>query len=557
MKDLFDILSAYHKQLQNQEQQPLLPYPQKLVVIDMDNVPHNGTKIQEYMLAHAASLDSATEDDDDERMTLFLNTRVIFCNTMVDRITSSRPDSHGMVPRCEPLPLKALVIGDYTGYVHRHVFPPLIVSQQQQQHQPGIFLRQTPQQLQRDIDLKLSIANGTHTAIAHTLALLGHTMTTVLSYTNESEDHDQPTSKNIFMEYLDALVHEQIIPSCSTTDTPANLSNDAHAVWLDWKQRLIHPHFGLSTFFITQNGTAKGGIRWGPTVMALLQHDSDMDENTDAPSINESFAVQKPPIQVSFALAYAVLLRWLTPTTTFGEREGVYRGWLNGFDPQTTTNASTDATCSGTEYADGLCYELQQGWYDFKCPLPDLISKLHACLKSSKAQPQDCRDAVRYYLTQDQGGNLTDIGPAASAATNRHFEELVDATAVLYARLIAGDDLLDILKELQRSAYGIGFTSPCRALLLAATTPATLVSPPASAAARLLHYRPQSIPDSSRLLDLPVTLSNINDVVTSEVQSVVAIDLHTHLLPPSHGPLCLWGIDELLTYVRNSVCILA
>eukprot|EP00536_Pseudo-nitzschia_multiseries_P018301 jgi/Psemu1/248653/estExt_Genewise1.C_23640008 len=28
----------------------------------------------------------------------------------------------------------------------------------------------------------------------------------------------------------------------------------------------------------------------------------------------------------------------------------------------------------------------------------------------------------------------------------------------------------------------------------------------------------------------------------------MAIDLHTHLLPPTHGALCLWGIDELLTY---------
>ena len=27
-----------------------------------------------------------------------------------------------------------------------------------------------------------------------------------------------------------------------------------------------------------------------------------------------------------------------------------------------------------------------------------------------------------------------------------------------------------------------------------------------------------------------------------------AIDLNTHFLPPSRGPLCLWGIDELLTY---------
>jgi hypothetical protein len=29
---------------------------------------------------------------------------------------------------------------------------------------------------------------------------------------------------------------------------------------------------------------------------------------------------------------------------------------------------------------------------------------------------------------------------------------------------------------------------------------------------------------------------------------VEVIDLHTHLFPPSHGPLMLWGIDELLTY---------
>lgn len=31
---------------------------------------------------------------------------------MVDRIVSQRPDSNGMVPRCEPIPKKALVIED-------------------------------------------------------------------------------------------------------------------------------------------------------------------------------------------------------------------------------------------------------------------------------------------------------------------------------------------------------------------------------------------------------------------------------------------------------------
>lgn len=37
-------------------------------------------------------------------------------------------------------------------------------------------------------------------------------------------------------------------------------------------------------------------------------------------------------------------------------------------------------------------------------------------------------------------------------------------------------------------------------------------------------------------------------VVRDAVNNVDAIDVHTHLFPPSHGPLMLWGIDELLTY---------
>jgi len=40
----------------------------------------------------------------------------------------------------------------------------------------------------------------------------------------------------------------------------------------------------------------------------------------------------------------------------------------------------------------------------------------------------------------------------------------------------------------------------------------------------------------------------IQSIVFSEVSSAVTIDLHTHLLPPNHGALCVCGIDELLTY---------
>jgi hypothetical protein len=59
------------------------------------------------------------------------------------------------------------------------------------------------------------------------------------------------------------------------------------------------------------------------------------------------------------------------------------------------------------------------------------------------------------------------------------------------------------------------------------------------------------IPGSSGVLNARLSESTVQAVVASEVASVQVIDLHTHLLPPSHGPLCLWGIDELLTYVRS------
>eukprot|EP00933_Yihiella_yeosuensis_P043273 TRINITY_DN38015_c0_g1_i1.p1 TRINITY_DN38015_c0_g1~~TRINITY_DN38015_c0_g1_i1.p1 ORF type:complete len:294 (-),score=47.52 TRINITY_DN38015_c0_g1_i1:619-1500(-) len=50
---------------------------------------------------------------------------------------------------------------------------------------------------------------------------------------------------------------------------------------------------------------------------------------------------------------------------------------------------------------------------------------------------------------------------------------------------------------------------------------------------------------------VPLDVLEVNAVaaaVREEVRDVEVIDVHTHLLPPSHGKLMLWGIDELLTY---------
>ncbi len=44
------------------------------------------------------------------------------------------------------------------------------------------------------------------------------------------------------------------------------------------------------------------------------------------------------------------------------------------------------------------------------------------------------------------------------------------------------------------------------------------------------------------------TGNKIHTIVQSAVEQTSIADMHTHLYPPSFGPLLLWGIDELLTY---------
>ena len=43
-------------------------------------------------------------------------------------------------------------------------------------------------------------------------------------------------------------------------------------------------------------------------------------------------------------------------------------------------------------------------------------------------------------------------------------------------------------------------------------------------------------------------IADVGATVATAVAETQAIDVHTHLLPPSHGSLMLWGIDALLTY---------
>lgn len=482
--------------------------PPKLCVINMDNVPNNGNTLRSHMRTLSGS---------DDAMALFLESHVVFLNTMVDRITSQREGSNGLVPRAEPVPQKALVVLD----PHQDLpdWFRQMADIKDEDDSLGLILRSQAQELQADLALKLRIANGTHTALAHVMALLQATMTDLLA-----QDDTNPFAATL-LGYVDALIMDQILPATRSLARPA----DARAAWQDWRNRLTHAHFGLSTYFITQNGPAKGGIRLGPTIVDLLNHKPDSDA-----------------ITVTMAFALAVLLRWLTPHKNLTNNNGnpnVYRGWL----PHTNADGAT------VSYADGLSYNFHEGWYEFKCACSVWDPEIHqnrnladwlAALRQSGGgihQPCTYVSVVRAYLVSPEGGNQAEVAHAPA------FEELCQAIATLYARMVAGDDLYGMLEEMQdkKGPYTQGWSTSCRCLVddvassrngeFARTTP--------------LHYRSSPVPSISRLMThVTVAVSEMAAVVASEVAGVQAIDLHTHLLPPTHGPLCLWGIDEMLTY---------
>jgi hypothetical protein len=45
-----------------------------------------------------------------------------------------------------------------------------------------------------------------------------------------------------------------------------------------------------------------------------------------------------------------------------------------------------------------------------------------------------------------------------------------------------------------------------------------------------------------------IDTKNLRQEIDMIVDSTPVIDIHTHLVPPEFGSLCLWGIDELLRY---------
>ena len=243
--------------------------------------------------------------------------------------------------------------------------------------------------------------------------------------------------------------------------------------------------------------------------------------------------------------ALAAILRFLTPVDDKDSKDGIYTGWLDGTKRKDVAEIEKDDNAEA--YADGLSYNLKDGWYEFRCSckvnlpgdihLPDLLGSL-----KSPNQPNHYEKAIRLYLLKSDGGDLSDM--ASKESTTEKFDFLVKSVSTLYARMVANDGMLTILKEMDLKEgmfEANGLETPF----------ISFVDSPVIDPSRPLHHRRSPIPISSNVLNAKIgtTIEEIRSVVYSEVASVSAIDLHTHLLPPTHGALCLWGIDELLTYV--------
>jgi len=261
------------------------------------------------------------------------------------------------------------------------------------------------------------------------------------------------------------------------------------------------------------------------------------------------------PITASTIFSLASILRFLTPSDSSPKnpKSLIYRGWL---DSSSTFKTSPDSHT--VTYADGLRYNLSEGWYEFRCDctvklssefkplrLPNILQFL---VKKSSRQSFAFEEVVTAYLSATSGGDMNDL--LRDKETSNEFGNIVKAVCTLYARMIAGDNVLDLLKEMDDGIgvfNGDGLNTPCKKVVEGTFKHAYNVF---NKSVRPLKYRPSSIPDQSALMNCKLTKDH-NDtvsVVLAEVAAAKTIDLHTHLLPPSHGDLCLWGIDEMLTY---------
>uniref|UniRef100_M4C6M4 Uncharacterized protein n=2 Tax=Hyaloperonospora arabidopsidis (strain Emoy2) TaxID=559515 RepID=M4C6M4_HYAAE len=220
---------------------------------------------------------------------------------------------------------------------------------------------------------------------------------------------------------------------------------------------------------------------------------------------------------VFMAFATALILRFLTPTQADSRKESdsgpdIFVGSMDSIRNCTPVYSTTERTWV---YANGLSANISTGKYEFMDGKEGNTAKSlwRACqhvLEASKSSSRDFRKSARAESSSEVSSG---VGVAVASVlssvegfdlTNDAYASFAADVAALYQRLVSGKQTaLETLEDVLRN-----------------------------------HHTSEYL----------ATKDEVGTFVREAVASVQIIDVHTHLFPPSHGKLMLWGINELLTY---------
>ncbi|CAH0482804.1 unnamed protein product [Peronospora belbahrii] len=417
-----------------------------LSIINTDNFPNNGDHIQKLV----CELDWVKCHDATAFRT-YLEDKVHFHNTMVDRITNHRIGD-SLVPLTEPMPAKAIVIEDLKGVLDADTF----------QKVPGVHLRTAESEIAKDYLLKFSLGNAVNSAMVYLLAL------------SRRRKANEFQKFPIISEYLDALFETDILPALVAGNVA---ENEARKFYAEWLVRMKHPHFGLDNFWVAQNALLRIHVRLLNSVNINIAN-------------NENYRPSK-----FMAFAIAVALRFLTPCQADSKRDAstIFVGQMDSIQNIAPIYSTTEKTWS---YDRGLTANLSTGSEEV----------LGASKSSSQDFPKSARAESSSEISSGVGVAVASILSSVEGfdLTNDAYASFAADVAALYQRLVSGKQTaLETLSDVLRN-----------------------------------HHTSEYL----------ATKEEVVTFVRETVANVQIIDVHTHLFPPSHGKLMLWGINELLTY---------
>lgn len=292
----------------------------------------------------------------------------------------------------------------------------------------------------------------------------------------------------LLQQHIDQLFHLDILPAL---DTQGISSDEAMQTYEEWMMRVRHEHFGLDSFWIGQNALLKFNARLFCIVKKHL----------------EAVPSYKPSLSLAFVAAS--ILRFLTPITdTFAEQPIVFKGQMDPLVNRNDSSGFVPRVSKSWYYSSGLKADLSSGEYDFLDGSDSgLIGKTlyRASAPILAAMKSNGRKSVSAESSADLGVAVTSVLNEMKDfdLSNPIHAEFASTVTALYHRMLTGTTCMEVLSQ-------------------------------------LLSYKELSEPLQSA--------QEIADFVQESILSVRVIDVHTHLFPPTHGTLMLWGIDELLTY---------